>query len=101
MSTDERCGITAKERIAQGSALNDLVMCDIKASMKSVVDSEPILNAGSFALTLLWQIFEAAGGRFERYGEVNILTDDEIESAFKESFPVFIAEYPNVMTLDT
>lgn len=78
-----------------------LVMCDIKESMMAVVENEPIRNAGSFALTLLWQIFEAAGDYFEMFEEVMALNDDEIEAVFNKMFPVFIAEYPNVIELDT
>ena len=38
--------------------LSALLCDDIKTHMIEVTDKQPINNAGSFAVTLLWQIFE-------------------------------------------
>lgn len=80
--------------------VNHIVMRDIKTQMQKIAKDKPINNSGSFALTLLWQIFEAAGDLFEEWEEINKLNDDDIEFAFMLMFPVFISEYPKVTTLD-
>ena len=82
------------------SELNDRVMRDMKAQMLKVVKEHPINNAGSFALTLLWQIFVAASDYFEEWKVINKMNDDDIEMAFKTMFPNFIENYPAQMELD-
>jgi hypothetical protein len=81
--------------------LNDLLCGDIKTHMIEVTNKQPINNAGSFAITLLWQIFEEASDSFEEWKEIEKLNDDDIENCFRIMFPKFIAKYPSVMNLDT
>lgn len=76
------------------------VMRDIKSAMTEVTKLMPVNNAGSFPLTLLWQIFEAADESFERSDDIKCLTDNQIEEAFKVMFPVFLSEYPKTLELD-
>jgi hypothetical protein len=38
--------------------------------MRAVVDDHPILNSGSFAMKLLWEIYEAAADYLEKFEEV-------------------------------
>jgi hypothetical protein len=87
---------------AEGQAVNvdPLVMQDVLASMRAVVDDHPILNSGSFAMKLLWEIYEAAADYLEKFEEVMALNDDEVEHIFKSAFPIFIKNYPRVMFLD-
>ena len=81
--------------------LSALLCDDIKTHMIEVTDKQPINNAGSFAVTLLWQIFEEASDSFEGWKEIEKLSDEAIENGFRVMFPKFIAEYPSVMHLDT
>ncbi len=97
---DEGAGL-AKCPDCSSSELTGLLCGDIKTHMREVTDKQPINNAGSYALTLLWQIFEEASDSFEEWREIEKLNDDDIEQGFKSMFPVFIAEYPSVMSLDT
>jgi hypothetical protein len=76
------------------------VMQDIKSAMREVTRLLPINNAGSYPLTLLWQIFEAAGELFEQHEAIKNLTDDDIEAAFSVMFPIFLREYPQTLELD-
>ena len=92
--------LESKEAVSK-SALSDEGMRDMKAQMLKVVKENPINNAGSFALTLLWQIFEAASNHFEEWGGIKKMNDDDIEIAFKTMFPNLIKNYPTQMELDT
>ena len=80
---------------------NDLLCGDIKTHMINTTKKYPINNSGSFALTLLWQIFEASSDDFEEWAKIEKLNDDDIENCFRVMFPKFIAGYPDVMDLDT
>jgi hypothetical protein len=71
---------------------------EIIRAMLEVVSLEPIRNTGSYALTLLWQIFERAQECMECD---TTLTDDEIETLFERYFEPFILAYPLIMTLET
>lgn len=88
-----------KSRDVRGR-VDPVVMRDIKTQMLKLTEEQPINNAGSFALTLLWQIFEAASEHFEEWKSLESYNDEHIEECFKVAFPVFIAEYPEVMELD-
>ena len=77
-----------------------LVMQDIVASMRAVVEIRPIRNDSSYALKILWQIYEAAADNFEYFEEAMALNDEEVEKLFNKYFPVFVAGYPKVMVLD-
>ena len=83
------------------SNLSDLLCADIKAGMIYVTKTAPINNAGSFALTLLWQIYEEAYEYLEYYDAAGKLSDEVIEGYFRAIFPEFISGYPTVMKLDT
>ena len=80
--------------------LEHLITQDIVASMRAVVEDEPIRNDSSYALKILWQIYEAAADYFEHFEEAMALNDEEVEKLFNECFPVFVAEYPKIMVLD-
>lgn len=78
----------------------DYVVAD---AMRKITTEHPIVNAGSFPMMLLWQIFEAA-----MYSEVDEdfsimvdkMDDTVIENIFENSFPIFISSYPSILTLD-
>lgn len=80
--------------------VEELVMRDIKSCMIKLTEKRPIVNSGSFAMTLLWQIFEAASDDFEEWEALASYNDEDIEACLKTMFPVFIAKYPEVMVLD-
>lgn len=77
--------------------------CVIKA-MRKVTEKQPINNAGSFAMRLLWQIFEEAEYSEideDKLKDINSIDDGIWESVFKGAFPVFLSRYPGVMVLDS
>ena len=76
------------------------VMSDVKSNMLKLTKAKPINNSGSYAMTLLWQIFEAASDDFEEWKALAKYNDDDIERWFHQMFPRFIADYPKVMALD-
>ncbi len=82
------------------SNVQRLVVQDIVASMRFVAKDHPIVNDSSFAIKILWDIFEAAADYLDKFEEVMALCDTEVEAIFRESFPLFLSEYPKVMELD-
>ena len=96
----EECECEDEAQKVATSAVDAIVMRDIKAQMLKVAEEQPISNAGSFAMTLLWQIFEAASEHFEECKSLESYSDEYIEWCFKVAFPNFIANYPKVMELD-
>ena len=89
-----------QERSVRVTTNTSLLYDDIKSNMLKVVSKEPIVNAGSYPLALLWQIFEIASDHFEKWEQIEMLDDKIIENDFKIMFPKFINNYPDVMTLD-
>lgn len=71
---------------------------EIARAMIELTKEQPIVNAGSFAKTLLWQIFEVSEERMECK---ITLHDEDIEAVFAENFKTFIEGYPNIMALDS
>lgn len=90
----------SETRAAVGGLVAPVVMRDIKKQMLKITEEQPINNAGSFAMTILWQIFEAASEHFEEWMSLASYNDEHIEECFKVAFPKFIAGYPEVMELD-
>lgn len=71
--------------------------------LRRVADKRPINNAGSYPLTLLWQIFkEAEWSEFDsrKLREINKIDDGIWEAIFEDAFPVFFKGYPEVLVLD-
>ena len=79
---------------------DDAIMADIKQGMLKVTSLIPINNSCSFALALLWQIFESADVYFENASGVFEIDDKQMEQIFSLIFPAFISEYPLKMDLD-
>ncbi len=71
----------------------------IKAGMIEVVNHQPIINTGSYAKVLLWQIYEAAFASFDHYKEIEKIDDDLIDSSFDLMFPSFVQNYPQTTSL--
>ena len=88
------------EKTNQTNYLYSELIEDLKPAMLTVEKLHGgIKNDSSFAMKILWDIFEEAEYILERQCDFSVIEDWEIESMFAQMFPKFIEKYPNHMTL--
>ncbi len=76
------------------------LLADLKQAMLALEKEEgPIRNDGSYSMRLLWQMYEQAFDRLEKWEDFERLEDSAIEGMFEELSPNFVAGYPRVLNL--